>query len=194
MAEIRHLNRRKFLAVFAAATSLPLSSWARDARWAQPISLEGVPNLNQVGPNLYRSAQPTAAGFIAAEKKLKLRTVISLRGYHSDADLLKGTSIERASVPMSAWNITNDEIISALKQIKSAQAKGPVLLHCLHGADRTGVVVAMYRILYQGWSKEQALDEMKNGGFNFHSVWANIPTFVKNADIAAFKQALAIRP
>jgi protein tyrosine/serine phosphatase len=95
---------------------------------------------------------------------------------------------------MNAWHITNDEVISALKLIRAAQAKGPVLVHCQHGADRTGVVIAMYRIIYQGWSKQQALDEMENGGFNFHAIWTNIPDFVKNADIPTFKQALAIAP
>lgn len=52
----------------------------------------------------------------------------------------------------------------------------------------------MYRILYQGWSKEQAIDELQNGGFGFHPIFMNIPNFIQNANIAAFKQALAITP
>jgi protein tyrosine/serine phosphatase len=188
------MDRRRLLIGGLALVAFPVAVLARDAKWARPITLDGVPNLNQVAPYLYRSAQPTAAGFKAAESKLKLQTVINLRNFHSDADLLKGTKIEQQLVPMNAWHITNDEVISALKLIKAAQAKGPVLLHCQHGADRTGVVVAMYRVIYQGWSKQQALDEMENGGFNFHAIFANIPDFVKNADIPAFKQALAIAP
>jgi protein tyrosine/serine phosphatase len=188
------MDRRRFLIGGVALVAFPVAALARNAKWARPITLDGVPNLNKVAPNLYRSAQPTAAGFKAAEDKLKLQTVISLRNFHSDADLLKGTKIDRQSVPMNAWYITKAEVISALKLIRAAQAKGPVLLHCQHGADRTGVVVAMYRILYQGWSKQQALDEMKNGGFNFHAILANIPDFVKNADIPTFKRALAIAP
>jgi protein tyrosine/serine phosphatase len=186
------MNRRKFLVFSAVVSVCPTSVFARDARWAQPLVLEGVPNLNQVAPNLYRSAQPTAAGFKAAEDKLKLQTVISLRNFHSDADLVKGTKIELQSVPMNAWHVMNEEVISALKLIKAAQAKGPVLLHCQHGADRTGVVVAMYRIVYQGWSKEQALDEMENGGFHFHAILANIPDYVKNVDVEAIKRKLNV--
>jgi protein tyrosine/serine phosphatase len=180
--------------VFVIALLFPNTAWSRDASWAVPLTLEGVPNLNRVAPNLYRSAQPTAEGFRAAENSLKLRAVLDLRSLHSDEDLIKGTQIRVNAVPMNAWSINTDDVIVALKVIKAAEAKGPVLVHCRHGADRTGVVIAMYRIVYQGWTKQQALDEMEHGGFNFHSVFANIPSFVQKADIAAYKRALAIQP
>ena len=64
-------------------------------------------------------------------------------------------------------------------------------MHCLHGADRTGVIIAIYRIIYQGWTKSQAIDEMENGGFNFHSIFFNIPAYINNADIPVIKAALA---
>ncbi len=169
-------------------------AWSRDANWATPFKLEGIPNLNLVAPNLYRSAQPTAAGFKLAENTLKLRAVLDLRNFHSDVDLIKGTLIQFNAVPMTPWSINKDDVILALKVINAAKAKGPVLVHCQHGADRTGVVIAMYRILYQGWTKQQALDEMENGGFNFHHIFSNIPKFIQNADIAAYKRALAITP
>ena len=40
-------------------------------------------------------------------------------------------------------------------------AKRPVFVHCKHGADRTGTMVAFYRILFEGWSKDEAIREMK---------------------------------
>ncbi len=191
MAELK-VNRREVLALSLLA--LPQIARARDINWAKPVTIAGLPNLNQVAPNLYRSAQPTVDGFVAAQSTLKILTVINLRESQTDATLLKDVQIEEQSVPMNALNIKEADVISALKLIKAGEAKGPVLVHCKHGADRTGVVIAMYRILYQGWSKEQAIDEMEHGGFNFHSVFFNIPTFIKNADIAAYKQALAISP
>jgi protein tyrosine/serine phosphatase len=186
------INRRKVFALALFAV-LP-AALARDVSWAKPIILAGIPNLNQVAPNFYRSAQPTAEGFAAAQSRLNIQTVINLRESQTDAALLNGIKIVEQSVPMNAMFIKNEDVIAALKLIKAAQTKGPVLLHCKHGADRTGVVVAMYRILYQGWTKDQAIDEMEHGGFNFHAIFMNIPTFVKNADIAAFKRALAISP
>ena len=191
MVELK-LNRRAVLALGLLA--VPQIAQARAANWAKPVAISGLPNLNQVAPNLYRSAQPTAKGFVAAQSTLKVLTVINLRETQSDAALLQGVQIEELSVPMNATNIKQADVISALKFLKAGETKGPVLVQCKHGADRTGVVIAMYRILYQGWSKEQAIDEMKHGGFNFHAVFFNIPNFVQNADIAAYKQALAISP
>lgn len=193
MAEI-NLMRRKLVLAGSALAVLPSLVFARDVKWAKPIKLDGMPNLNLVAPNLYRSAQPTAEGFKAAQAQLNLQTSLSLRESSNDSDLLVGTAIDNQSVPMNAAHITDAEIISALKIIRAAQEKGPVLVHCLHGADRTGVVIAMYRVLYQGWSKSEAIDELKYGGFNFHAIFFNIPLFIKNADIASFKQALAISP
>ncbi len=193
MAEIK-LGRRQFLLASTTMAAFPEAALARDAKWAKPLKVDGVPNLNFVAPNLYRSAQPTAEGFKAAEAQFHLLTSLSLRETSNDADLLVGTQIDNQLVPMNAAHFTDVQVIEALKIIRAAQAKGPILVHCLHGADRTGVVIAMYRILYQGWSKDQAIDELKNGGFNFHSIFFNIPHFIQNADISTFKQALAISP
>ncbi len=183
--------RRAALVWFLAFCLIPMACFARDANWAKPVVLDGVPNLNQVAPNLYRSAQPTAAGFQALEKSLNIKADLDLRDYHSDANFLTGTKITPLNVPMNALHITTDEIVAALKLIKAKQAEGPILVHCQHGADRTGVVIAMYRIIYQGWSKAQAIDEMEHGGFNFHSIFFNIPAFINNADINQIKAALA---
>ncbi|HET8706279.1 MAG TPA: hypothetical protein VFM46_08265, partial [Pseudomonadales bacterium] len=57
-------------------------------------------------------------------------------------------------------------------------------LPCQHGADRTGVMSAMYRMVEQGWSKQEALDEMINGGYGFHPLWSNIIDYIKQVDIA----------
>jgi protein tyrosine/serine phosphatase len=172
---------------------MPSLAFARDANWAQPITLAGVPNLNQVTPFLYRSAQPDSGGFMNMAKTLKVKTVIDLRESQTDAAYLGDSKIKPFYVPMNALRITNEQIIQALTLIKAHEGEGPILVHCQHGADRTGVVIAMYRIIYQGWSKQQAIDEMKNGGYNFHSIFFNIPAYINNADIPALKAALAIK-
>ena len=65
MVEI-NLMRRQFLLAGSALVVLPRMVFARDVKWAKPLKLDGMPNLNLVAPNLYRSAQPTAEGFKAA--------------------------------------------------------------------------------------------------------------------------------
>jgi protein tyrosine/serine phosphatase len=57
----------------------------------------------------------------------------------------------------------------------------------MHGADRTGVVSAMYRVVYDNWDKKRAIDEMRNGGFGFHEVWKNIVEYVEKVDVNAIK-------
>ncbi len=153
----------------------------RGPSWATPIQLEGVPNLYKVNENLYRSAQPTEEG-IRNLQKMGIRTIVNLREFHDDKDEAKGTIIKRVDIPMVAWEIKDDQVIEALKHLNDPSG-GPYLVHCLHGADRTGVVNAMYRIVHDKWDREQALDEMKNGGYGFHSVWTNIVDYVAKVDV-----------
>jgi protein tyrosine/serine phosphatase len=161
---------------------------ARPANWAQPVPLQGVPNLNRVTPTFYRSAQPLKAGFPTLGPSTGIKTVVSLRAFHSDAKLAKSTDLKLVSVPINTWNIKTRDVVQALAEIRHAEASGPVLLHCLHGADRTGLVTAMYRMIYQNWSKADAEAEMRQGNFGYHAVWGNIPRFIANADLADIKR------
>lgn len=163
---------------------------ARPANWAQPITVAGVPNLNRVTPTFYRSAQPLKAGFPNIGPSTGIKTVISLRAFHSDAKLAKSTDLRLVSVPINTWNINTKDVVQALAEIRRAEAAGPVLLHCLHGADRTGLVTAMYRMIYQGWSKADAEAEMRKGNYGYHAVWGNIPRFIANADLADIKRQI----
>ena len=191
-------NRRTVLvsgfALVLSGNTLFAKDLPRDPNWAVPITLAGVPNLNQVGPNIFRSAQPTPDGFKALESKLGIKTVLSLRNFHSDLPLLSGTTLDLKSVPMDPLYITTDEVTKALSILVAESKLHPVLVHCQHGSDRTGVVMAMYRVVVQGWDKDKAIAEMENGGFGFHAIFFNIPNFVKNADIAKYRQVLAISP
>jgi protein tyrosine/serine phosphatase len=70
-----------------------------------------------------------------------------------------------------------------------AQAEKPILIHCWHGSDRTGVVAAMYRMVFQNWPREQAIDEFVNGGFGYHaSFYPNIERYLKRVDIEAIRR------
>ncbi len=174
---------------FTAGANEPLErptiAATRPAAWARPIAVPGVPNLHRVAPNFYRSAQPEAAGFKALEKTPGIKTVVSLRAFNSDKPLLKNTGIHLVRVPIHTWNIETEEIVAALAAIRRAEASGPVLLHCQHGADRTGLISALYRVLYQSWTKDAALAEMKNGAFGYHAIWGNIPRYLRRVDRVA---------
>ena len=169
------------------ATGQAPAAAARPTQWATPITQDGVPNLNRVTANFYRSAQPTKAGYQSLAKDPGIKTVVSLRAFHSDTTLLIGTGIELVSIPIHTWHIETENVVRALAAIRKGETKGGVMLHCQHGADRTGMFTALYRVLYQGWTKDAALDEMKNGAFGYHAVWGNIPSYLRKVDVATLK-------
>lgn len=161
----------------------------RSENWACPIAVPGLPNLHRVADNLYRSAQPTAEGMKSAEE-LGIKTVLSLRAYHGDSRILRETDLAYRRIPINTWNIDEDEMMGALSMIVSNEQDGPFLVHCQHGADRTGLLIASYRIVIQGWSKEAALEELRNGGYGYHSIWRNIPVFIEKMDVEAWREKL----
>lgn len=168
------------------------TGWAADAvrrppEWAQPVQVSGLPNLHRVSDKLYRSAQPTAEGMREAVR-LGIRTVVSLRSGQRDAPLALGTDLLLRHVPMRAWNPHLPGAVAALSAI--AVSPGPVLVHCWHGADRTGMVVALYRMVEQGWTREAAIREMLEGGYGYHSIWKDIITFLETVDVEALRRTL----
>ena len=156
----------------------------RNAEWATP--LPHVSNLHQVTPRLYRSAKLDMAD-VAQLQALGVKTVISLRSFHADTQVLEGSGIRAIRIPINTWAIRDRHVIETMRAIHAAGQHGPVLLHCLHGADRTGMMTAMYRMLYQDWPREKAIDELKNGGYGYHAVWKNIESYLKRVDVAALR-------
>jgi uncharacterized protein (TIGR01244 family) len=174
-----------FLALAAGSAGAQAPGAAeRNAEWATP--LPHVSNLHQVTPVLYRSAKLDSAD-VAQLQTLGVKTVISLRSFHSDTQVLDGSGIRAVRIPINTWAIRDKHVIATMRSIRAAEQQGPVLLHCLHGADRTGMMAAMYRMLYQGWPREKAIDELKNGGYGYHAVWKNIESYLKRVDVAALR-------
>jgi protein tyrosine phosphatase (PTP) superfamily phosphohydrolase (DUF442 family) len=163
----------------------------RPESWAQPVMLKGVPNLFKVSDMLYRSAQPTAIGMVNL-KKMGIATVINLRSFNSDGDEIGATDLACEHITMKAWHPEHKEAARFLR-IVSDPKRTPVLVHCQHGADRTGTMCALYRIAIQGWSKEDAISEMTEGGFGFHTVWKNLPQWIRKLDIKSMINELKIQ-
>lgn len=174
--------------VFFIATGAPCST-NRPATWAQPMKMQGVPNLHKVSEDLYRSAQPTAEG-MKNLREFGIKTIVSLRSYHSDRDEIGTTDLEYEHLPMQSWHPETEEVIQFLKIVTNPK-KTPVLVHCQHGADRTGTMSALYRITIQDWTKEEAIVEMKEGGFGFHEIWINLPRWIQALDIEKIKKEIA---
>jgi protein tyrosine/serine phosphatase len=160
----------------------------RDPGWAQPIA--GSRNLFRVMPNLYRSAHAVTED-LPLLRQLGVRTVISFRFFHADPPALAAAGIRLVRVPMNTWRIGDPAVHRALREIEAAQARGVVLIHCQHGADRTGLMTAMVRMVHQGRSRAEAIDELVNGGYGFHRIWGNIVRYLEQVDIASMKRYAA---
>lgn len=154
--------------------------------WAQSVEQPGLPNLHKVSDSLYRGAQPTAGG-IGQLEALGIRTIINLQSSDTDRDLLTVPGIMYERIPMTAWRPRDDDVVQFLR-IVTDESRLPAFVHCRRGADRTGMMVAIYRVAVQGWDKEQAIAEMTQGGFRFNSGWQNLVGYVRDLDIAAIRQ------
>ena len=126
-------------------------------------------------------------------KKLGVRTVVSLRAFHSDSNEIGETGLGYEHLFLKTWHPEEEDVVRFLKFVTDPK-QTPVLLHCQHGADRTGMVSAIYRIVVQGWTKEEAVREMTTGDFGFHEVWKNLPPWIMALDTDALKAKAGLSP
>jgi uncharacterized protein (TIGR01244 family) len=138
---------------------------------AASFELAGLPNLQKVNEFVYRGAQPSDAGF-AELSKLGIKTVIDLRwtGEHSQAGeekAVQANSMKYVSIPMKGMSTPSaDQVRQVLALLNNADAQ-PVFVHCQRGADRTGAVIACYRILHDHWKNDAALQEARSYGMSW---------------------------
>ena len=207
------MNPRRWLATVVAAlfftAALPLPGEAgaapgtaegrsagkaatRPPHWAAKLDKAGLPNLHQVTTNLYRGGQPTAEG-MAQLKAMGVKTVLNLRARHSDLDELLGTGMKNGQLHMNPWHAEQEEVARFLKTVADTNNL-PVFVHCQRGADRTGMMCAVYRVVVGGWSKQEAIREMTQGGFGFNSMWKNLVRYVERMDVAALQRQAGVKP
>jgi len=185
--------------VAGCATVVPAAVDPRPETWATPVAASpGLPNLYRVNATLYRSAQPAREGFVLLASHASLangdppiKTIVSLRAFHDDEPRIPAsTSLRVAQVSFKTWHPEDQDVIEFLR-IVTTPALQPVLVHCQHGSDRTGTMVAIYRIAIDGWTKAQATDEMVRGGFGFHPFWQNLLRYIDELDVDAIKAEVA---
>jgi len=142
--------------------------------WAADTTAPGVPNFHQVNENIFRGGQPTVEGW-SSLAKLGVKTIIDLRLEDEHSAQAEQRAVEAAgmryiNVPMHGVVAPPDEKISKVLSLFDATSDGPVFVHCRRGADRTGTVVACYRIAHDHWDNRQALQEAKSYGMSWTQV------------------------
>jgi protein tyrosine/serine phosphatase len=178
--------------IFVLLSPIVVASGAeRNPAWAVRMEKAGLPNFHRVTTNLYRCAQPTANGLRSAEN-LGIKTVLSLRAFHSDNDEVESTRLRTQRIYFNTWHPEEEDVLRFLKIVTDTNA-GPFLVHCQHGADRTGTMIAIYRMTVQGWTKEEAIKEMTTGDFGYHTVWKNLIRYLNALDVDALRKKAGIK-
>ncbi len=177
-------------ALLVAGSALAVDGTFRPETWAVPVAGTSVTNLYRIEPDLYRCGQPSATGFKELST-LGVKTVLDLRGGHSDDEGARGCSLKLQHIGMRAWGLRDDRVLEALRLLVDHD-KRPLVIHCRQGADRTGAIVALYRVVVQGWSKADAIREMNEGGYHHSGLWRNLDRYVQRANVEALRKELGI--
>ncbi|MBX9687570.1 MAG: tyrosine-protein phosphatase [Candidatus Obscuribacterales bacterium] len=126
-------------------------------------------NFHQVNDWLYRGAQPDASGFELI-KEYGIKTVINFRWRKTPAarekEQLSKIGMHFIHIPLNYWTLPAQKELYEFLDLLEQKELRPIFVHCLHGADRTGVMIAMFRILRCGYSLQAAYDEMVKCGFH----------------------------
>jgi protein tyrosine/serine phosphatase len=158
----------------------------RPQKWGRYIINSELQNFYKVDNNLYRSEQPME-NCLSELKTFGISDILNLRQHHSDEHLAKEFNLH--SLKLRTGGISEQQIIDALNIINNVS--GSILIHCWHGSDRTGTIIAAYRMVFQNWSKKQAIDEFVNGGYGFHAiVYGKLVKKLNKLDIEHIKSTL----
>src|SRR5207244_149014 len=129
---------------------------------------EGIYNFGKVGDGLYRGAQPDEVG-MKNLKRLGIKTVVNLRMgddvWSAEEAQARANGITYTNVPLRGLGRPTDEQVANLLGLLDT-LPSPVFVHCQHGCDRTGLIVACYRIQHDKWLNEAALDEAGHYGMS----------------------------
>lgn len=128
-----------------------------------------ITNFRQVTDWLYRGGQPTAQQLRQLDEA-GIRTVISFR-WNSDIlqwerEAISQTNMNLVPIPLSYWTLPSHKDIERFFNTLDDESMRPIFIHCKHGADRTGIFTAMYRMTRQGWDFDRAYKEMRDSGFH----------------------------
>ena len=160
---IKHFG--KLSGVALAIALLASASIAQDK-----LQYKELPRIHKVSDTLYRGAQPAVGGLKILKDELGIKTIINLRGEdkqsRKEKEEANSLGLQYYSIPMAGIGRPADKQIAEVMKIIEAPENQPVFVHCKHGNDRTGTVVACYRIMREGWNANRAVTEANRHGMH----------------------------
>ncbi len=129
---------------------------------ASPSTTPGINNFHQIDTQVYRGAQPTAEGFHYLSS-IGVKVILDLREHDQrsadEEKVVTAAGMKYVNVPMTGMTPPTDPQIRQILKLLEDSTAGPVFVHCKRGADRTGAVIAAYRIDHDKWDNTRALNE-----------------------------------
>jgi len=139
---------------------------------AQKRELRGVGNFGEVSPTLFRGRQPSGEGMVEL-KKLGIEIVVNFRDQRDKIEnerrQVESLGMTYVSIPWRASDTPDHRQVAQFLALLRANPNKKIFVHCHYGADRTGTMMAAHRMANQGWTAEQAYQEMR--AFNYHWFW-----------------------
>jgi tyrosine-protein phosphatase SIW14 len=149
---------------------------------AEKLTLAGVPNAGKISDALLRGAQPSEQGF-SELKELGVTTIVNLRQRGHEVEwerkVAESLGLRFVNIPVPGWSAPSDAQVAQFLKLFHDAPNQKVFVHCYYGDDRTGVMVATYRIAQQNWTVEQAVQEMYSFGFHYY-LYPNMKSYVRN--------------
>jgi tyrosine-protein phosphatase SIW14 len=134
----------------------------------------GIKNFDKVDDHVYRGAQPTNEGF-AYLAKIGVKTVLDLREdgqrARDEERTVTAAGMKYVHVPMSGLTPPSDAQTRQVLTLLEDASVGPVFVHCMRGADRTGAVIATYHMEHDHWEATKALADANSHGMS----WMQFP-------------------
>lgn len=153
------------------------SSFPKDARFSERIfGLKGLTNIGRATTQMYRGAQPALDGYTTL-KLMGIKTVVNLRTSLSEKHAVEAAGMKSVEIPLGVIGDINPETVNKIIDIMKNPDNQPVYIHCRQGQDRTGIIVAAYRMKVDGWSFKDAEAEMQSFGFN--DIWVELKEFIR---------------
>ena len=169
--------------LLAGCASPPLVDRGRETTSGRAMALRldsGIRNFARVTPSLYRGGQPREDGFAELARR-GVRTIVNLRRHHDEAAAAARSGLAYERIPLEAGlfgsTAPTDEQVRRFLTLVTDPARQPVFVHCAHGSDRTGTMIALYRIQVEGWTNEEAIEEMQ--AFGYHDVYRDLIDYVR---------------
>lgn len=179
---MRHISTMYYVLALLVLVAIVIVAVSCHLNITSPMNYtDDVPNLEQVDPGVWRSGEPRSAAGWAYLKSLGIKTVVKLNYDTEGSDqaaIDAGLTVVYLPIPPendlpSVFEKPNSDTIQ--KAVEQLAKGGGVLVHCTHGQDRTGIVVGIYRVVHDGWTKDAAWTEMVN--HNFHQELVGLMEF-----------------